>query len=192
MHRARYYKTSKDFDSRNYPNTLTNINVYPHIYVTESYEKYTDDSVQKEQHPVQKEQHPVQMDMKWTTVQQSNSKHPDVWGPAFWFTLHNGASAYPVEATPICAKRMRKFIIGMPIMIPCEKCQDHATAYIEQNYHKLNEIVKGRQNLFNFFVSFHNYVNERYGKPQMGYEEAYALYNGGVNVTKLSYSESEK
>ena len=185
MHRARYYKTSKDFHCKNYPNELTNINVYPHIYVMESHEKYTDDSVQKEQHP-------VQMDMKWTTVQQSNSKHPDVWGPAFWFTLHNGASAYPVEATPICAKRMRKFIIGMPIMIPCEKCQDHATAYIEQNYHKLNEIVKGRQNLFNFFVSFHNYVNERYGKPQMGYEEAYALYTGGVNVTKLSYSHSEK
>jgi len=186
MHRARYYKTSKDFHYSNYPNVLTNVqHVYPHIYVTESHEKPTDD-------PVQTEQPPVQMNMKWTTVQHSNSKHPDVWGPAFWFTLHNGASAYPVEATPICAKRMRKFIIGMPIMIPCEKCQDHATAYIEQNYHKLNEIVRGRQNLFNFFVSFHNYVNERYGKPQMGYEKAYDLYNGGVNLTKLSYSHSEK
>ena len=189
MHRARYYKTSKDFYCSNYTNTLTNVQqVYPHIYVTEIHEKSTDDPVQTEQYP---DQPPVKMDMKWTTVQHSNTKHPDVWGPAFWFTLHNGASVYPVEATPICAKRMRKFIIGMPIMIPCEKCQDHATAYIEQNYHKLNEIVKGRQNLFNFFVSFHNYVNERYDKPQMGYEEAYDLYNGGVNVTKLSYSENK-
>jgi hypothetical protein len=185
MHRARYYKTSKDFHYNNYPNVLTNVHqVYPHIYVTESHEKSTDD-------PVQTEQPPVKMNMKWTTVQQSNSKHPDVWGPAFWFTLHNGASVYPVEASSICAERMKGFIIGMPIMVPCEKCQDHATAYIEQNYHRLNEIVSGRQNLFNFFVSFHNYVNERYDKPQMGYEEAYDLYTNGVNVTKLSYSENK-
>ena len=185
MSRGRYYKTSKDFHYRNYPNVLTNVqHVYPHIYVTESPEESTDD-------PVPVDQPPVKMNMKWTTLQQSNSKHPDVWGPAFWFSLHNGASVYPVKATPICAERMKGFIIGIPIMIPCEKCQDHATAYIEQNYHHLNEIVSGRQNLFNFFVSFHNYVNERYGKPQMGYEEAYALYTGGVNVTKLSYSENK-
>ena len=108
MHRARYYKTSKDFHYNNYPNVLTNVHhVYPHIYVTESHEKSTDD-------PVQTEQPPVKMNMKWTTVQQSNSKHPDVWGPAFWFTLHNGASVYPVEASSICAERMKGFIIGMP------------------------------------------------------------------------------
>jgi hypothetical protein len=188
MHRARYYKTSKDFYYSNNPSILNNVqNVYPRIDVTESHEHSRDDQV-----PDPVDQPPVKMNMKWTTIQHSNSKHPDVWGPAFWFTLHNGASVYPVNATPICAERMKSFIIGMPIMIPCEKCQDHATAYIEQNYHRLNKIVNGRQNLFNFFVSFHNYVNERYGKPQMGYEEAYALYTGGVNLTKLSYSESEK
>ena len=187
MSRGRYYKTSKDFHYRNYPNVLTNVQrVYPHIYVTESSEESTDDLI-----PVLVEQPPVKMNMKCTTLQNANSKHPDVWGPAFWFSLHNGASVYPVKATPICAERMKGCIIGIPIMIPCEKCQDHATAYIEQNYHHLNEIVSCRQNLFNFFVSFHNYVNERYGKPQMGYEEAYDLYTGGVNVTKFSYSENK-
>ena len=187
MHRARYYKTSKEFHYRNNPNVLSNVQqVYHPIYVTETPEESIVDQAQ-----VLVEQPPVKMNMKWTTLQNANSKHPDVWGSAFWFSLHNGASVYPVKATSICAERMKGFIIGIPIMIPCEKCQDHATAYIEQNYHRLNEIVSSRQNLFNFFVSFHNYVNERYGKPQMGYEEAYDLYTKGVNVTKLSYSENK-
>ena len=197
MSRGRYYKTSKDFHYSNYPNVLSTVNhvyPYPYTYVTKSDQElpvnhvtYVSESDQES--PV--DQLPVTMNMKWTTLQHVNSGHPNVWGPAFWFTLHNGAAKYPIKAAPICAERMRGFIIGMPLMIPCETCQDHATAYIEQNYHNLNEIVSCRQNLFNFFVSFHNYVNKRYNKPDMGYEEAYALYTGGVNVTKLSYSENK-
>lgn len=130
------------------------------------------------------------MDMKWETVQYANSKDPQVWGSAFWFTLHNGASSYPEKASPICADRMKGFILGMPVMIPCDKCQDHATAYIEENYYRINEIISGREHLFNFFVSFHNHVNKRYGKPEMSNEDARALYTGRTNVTKLTYSDS--
>ena len=131
---------------------------------------------------------PNKLDMKWTTLEYANPSDPRVWGPAFWFTLHNGAARYPIKASPICAERMKGFILGMPVMIPCEKCQDHATSHIEANYGRLNEIVSGREQLFNFFVSFHNYVNERYDKPKMSNEDAHALYTNGVNVTKLEYS----
>jgi hypothetical protein len=130
------------------------------------------------------------MNMKWTTVEYANSGDPKVWGPAFWFTLHNGAARYPIKASPICKESMKGFIMGMPYMIPCEKCQDHAFAHIEQNYYRINEIVSGREQLFNFFVSFHNYVNKRYGKPEMDYKTAYDLYTSSTNVTKLTYSES--
>jgi hypothetical protein len=85
---------------------------------------------------------------------------------------------------------MKGFIMGMPYMIPCEKCQDHAIAHIEQNYYRMNEIVSGREQLFNFFVSFHNYVNKRYGKPEMDYKKAYDLYTSSTNVTKLTYFDS--
>ena len=128
------------------------------------------------------------LDMKWTTVEYANPSDPRIWGPAFWFTLHNGAIRYPIKASRICAERMKGFILGIPVMIPCEKCQDHATSYIEANYSKIDEIVSGREQLFNFFVSFHNNVNERYNKPIMSNEDAYALYTSGVNVTKLEYS----
>lgn len=131
---------------------------------------------------------PNKLDMKWSTVEYANPSDPRVWGPAFWFTLHNGSARYPIKASPICAERMKGFILGMPVMIPCEKCQDHATSYIEANYCRLNEIVSGRDQLFNFFVSFHNSVNERYDKPKMSNDDAYTLYTSGVNVTKLEYS----
>lgn len=140
---------------------------------------YIHDSEKKEQN---------KLDMKWTTVEYANPRDPRVWGPAFWFTLHNGSVNYPIKASPIWAERMKGFILGMPVMIPCEKCRDHATSHIEANYYRLNEIVSGREELFNFFVSFHNYVNERYDKPKMSNEDAYDLYTSGVNVTKLEYS----
>ena len=131
-----------------------------------------------------------EMNMRWTTLKYANSSDPNVWGPAFWFTLHNGAARYPIKASPICAERMKGFIMGIPVMIPCEKCQDHATAHIEQNYYRMNEIVSGREQLFIFFVSFHNYVNKRYGKPEMDYKKAYDLYTRPTNVTKLTYFDS--
>ncbi len=101
---------------------------------------------------------------------------PKIWGPSFWFTLHNGAVKYPQTASPICAKRMKGFITGIPVMLPCELCSDHATAYIEKHSDKLDKVVSTRENLFNFFVDFHNQVNIRYGKPVISYLEAYNLY----------------
>jgi len=116
-----------------------------------------------------------------------SSGNPEVWGPAFWFTLHNGAAKYPLKASPIWADRMKGFILGMPVMIPCEKCSDHATSHIEANYERLDDIVSGRDKLFNFFVDFHNKVNRLYGKPQMSYEEAFKLYSGRAHVLRLEY-----
>lgn len=132
-----------------------------------------------------------EVDLEWDTIKYTNSVDPRVWGPAFWFTLHNSSARYPVNASPVCRKAMKDFILGMPIMIPCEECADHATAHIEANHSRLDEVTSGRQQLFNFFVDFHNLVNRRYGKPVMGYEEAFSLYTGRANVKKLSYKSCD-
>ena len=93
---------------------------------------------------------------------EGNGTSPDVFGPPFWFTLHNGANKYPENPNKIVQKKMKDFIIAIPIMLPCLKCKDHATSYIESNLEKLDKIVSSRKNLFNFFVDFHNYVNKTY------------------------------
>lgn len=111
--------------------------------------------------------------------QQINTGDPNIWGPKMWFTLHNGAIKYPIKASPIFAERMKGFILGLPVMIPCDKCQDHATAHIEANWSRLDDVVSGRDKLFKFFVDFHNRVNKWINKPEMSYENAYKLYKSG-------------
>ena len=101
---------------------------------------------------------------------------PDVFGPPLWFCLHNAAAHYPIHASPAFAERMKNIIVGLPVLIPCETCKEHATKYIEEKKHTLMEICKTRETLFNFFVDFHNYVNIRLEKKVWTYDEAKALY----------------
>lgn len=125
-------------------------------------------------------------ELQHTVVKNVNSSDPEVWGPSFWFSLHNGALKYPINPSPIWKERMKHFIIGIPVMLPCEKCSHHASSYIESQYKNLDDIVKNKDNLFTFFCNFHNIVNERLNKPQITIEEAYKLYNNNFNVTKIN------
>ena len=109
--------------------------------------------------------------------QKEDNRNPKVWGPHFWFILHNGALNYPPLANPLCIERMKNFIIGIPIMIPCETCKEHATSYIEKNKDYFDYICSSRDKLFKFFVDFHNYVNIRQNKAEMSYDDAYKLYD---------------
>jgi len=113
---------------------------------------------------------------------------PQVFGPPMWFTLHNAAAYYPENASPITKERMKNVILGLPVLIPCAKCKEHATSYIEKHYNDLDKICSGRDSLFKFFVDFHNYVNQRYSKRIFTYEEAMKLYSGNAKVNKFSYS----
>ena len=87
-------------------------------------------------------------------------KSPDVWGPSFWFILHNGANSYENSPSPLTVKRMKNFIIGIPIMVPCASCREHSTGYIEEKMDKLDDICSNKDKLFNFFVDFHNFVTK--------------------------------
>jgi len=128
-----------------------------------------------------------QLRLRYEEKKEENTSSPNVFGPSFWFTLHNGASRYPLKASPIQAEKMKGFIRGIPIMLPCENCSEHAQSYIESNDNRLDEIVSGRENLFKFFWEFHNFVNRRYGKREPTLEEAKSMYMGKVNVVYLKY-----
>jgi hypothetical protein len=117
-----------------------------------------------------------------------NTGSPEIWGPAYWFGLHNAASKYPGKATPLWKERMKNYILGIPVSVPCEKCSVHATAYIENHYNDLDSVVSGRDNLVEFFCTFHNYVSKRLGKPEMKLEDVIELYSSPAKVTKLQLS----
>jgi hypothetical protein len=125
--------------------------------------------------------------MKWETSTYTHMSDPNVWGPAFWFILHNGSSKYPVSASNLIINRMKGFIKGIPLMLPCPDCKYHAICHIELNKDNLDDICSSREKLFSFFVEFHNIVNKRYGKPTVSVEDAYKMYNGSVAVSTLKY-----
>ena len=129
------------------------------------------------------------INMKWETKSYTNTSDPSVWGPSFWFTLHNGASKYPESASPITQSRMKGYILGLPYMLPCPTCQVHASTHIQklQDENKLDDIVSCKDNLFNFFVDFHNFVNKRYNKTEMSYKDAHKIYSSGANVSRMVY-----
>ena len=73
-------------------------------------------------------------------------------------------------------------------MLPCEVCQGHANNHIQKHKANLDTITNGRENLFKFFVDFHNIVNKRYNKPIISVKDAYKLYNNGANVNTMVIS----
>lgn len=127
------------------------------------------------------------MDVQYSTSSYSNTADPRVWGPAFWLSLHNGASKYPVNASAPTRQGMKGFILGIPYMVPCDKCAEHARAHIEANYKNLDDIVSGKDKLFEFFWTFHQYVNNRYNKVGLTLQEAWIKYTNGANVTSINY-----
>lgn len=115
----------------------------------------------------------------YSMYQNTSSKKgnlPEVFGPPLWFSLHNASAYYPTNASPLHAERMKNIILGIPVLLPCETCKEHATNYIEEKKHLLSDICKTKEALFEFFVDFHNYVNERLGKPFLSYKEAERIY----------------
>jgi len=127
------------------------------------------------------------MKIKYKQLDHANPGNPTVWGPAMWFSLHNGASKYPKSASLFWKDRMKSFIQGIPVMIPCENCADHACAYIESQSCNLETIVSSRDNLMIFFIDFHNFVNERLGKPIMSREAARKMFNGTADVLTVEW-----
>jgi hypothetical protein len=119
---------------------------------------------------------------------ETTTTDPYVWGPLFWFSLHNGAINYPENASEHISKNMKGFIMGIPYMLPCVKCSEDAKAYIINNHSNLDSICSGREKLFKFFFDFHNYVNKKLGKSEIKYEDALKMYSGKVKLTNISYS----
>ena len=143
--------------------------------VPTKYEEY------KRQPPFQPPvQIPVQIPVQPPDVVKSekikNTSNPAIWGPSFWFTIHNGICTYPISASLIQKERMKGFILGIPVMLPCEICKVHATHYIDDIKKQLDIICSGRDSLFKWSVDFHNSVNKRNNKKEISYEEAYKIY----------------
>jgi hypothetical protein len=127
------------------------------------------------------------LNIEWSKKAKVTTASPEINGPPFWFTLHNGAAHLPKNISPISMHRIRGFIDGIPEMQPCLACSEHARTYIEKNKSKIEQMSTGDE-VFAFFVDFHNFVNKRLGKKLVSVQEAKAMYSGGENVSVMTYA----
>lgn len=127
------------------------------------------------------------MSICFEEVEVSNLSNPEVWGEAFWFMLHLGAASAPEFISPEQAMGYWGFVEGIPLMIPCRNCSQHARQFIAQHRGDKQNICSTRGNLFDFFIRFHNAVNKRTGKPLCNSEDMYKKFTGGGVIKKVRY-----
>lgn len=131
----------------------------------------------------------IEMNVDTTIVGSSND--PVLFGPSFWFTLHNGAVSYPDNPSKYVRDGMKQLIINLPLLIPCKSpCREHFYDYIRRRHSSIDDVVASRRQLFPFFVDMHNYVNARYGKAIVTLDDAKAVYGytNGKTTMRITYS----
>ena len=112
------------------------------------------------------------------------SSRPAVWGPKFWYILHNGSVHYPEQPTNLAMHRMHLFLKTIPYFLPCGDCRNHAIDFINSVPDQvMNKHLSSKQALVSFFVDFHNHVNVRTGKQKVDTNVVYSNIEkiGGVS-----------
>jgi len=103
-------------------------------------------------------------------------RDPTLWGPHLWAYLHFSASNYPDKPSGEQIEEMKQWLCSLPVTIPCSSCSQHYKAYIDARRGDLDVVCGSRNTLFKFLVDIHNKVNERNGKTEMSYADAWKLY----------------
>jgi hypothetical protein len=101
---------------------------------------------------------------------------PALWGRPFWFSLHFGALNYPDSPNNEMIEMSVGFIKGIPVMLPCDICKNHASEYIYKRRNALRKIASSKENLFKFYWEFHNEVNRQNMKKEISLSEAYDIF----------------
>lgn len=87
----------------------------------------------------------------------------EVFGPHYWFTLHNSAANYPEYPTDKDKDDFRGLFNTVVRNVPCnDSCRIHARDYVRM--HSLEPALENRDRLFDYLCHFHNYVNKLNGK----------------------------
>ena len=94
---------------------------------------------------------------------------------SYWKCLHFLSFIYPDEPSDNNKKEIKKLLSKMKADgISCPQCRQHFINYLQKL--NIDEIVKSKDSLFNFFVDLHNSVNKKLGKGVLNYEKVRELY----------------
>ena len=102
---------------------------------------------------------------------------PGVWGPGVWLSLHSlGHQADSEEKIPAFIQSVNVIVSELP----CDDCRKDGVSYIQT--HPI-EVCKDLKNTdgkcigpFYWVHGYHNWVNRKIGKEELGYDEVYNYF----------------
>ena len=86
----------------------------------------------------------------------------NTWGPRMWKKMH-------VESLNQNRDTFIDLLIRVDKTIPCGMCRQHFREYVKSHP------IRPNTNLVTWTIDFHNNVNDRLGKPQLSYPEAFII-----------------
>lgn len=90
---------------------------------------------------------------------------PDKFGPYFWGALHL-AALFGDDAPALAQTYLSN--------LPCPACRAHFKGVLQDNPAPQDA---SREKIFLWSVDIHNIVNERLGKPKIGYDAAFVKWS---------------
>jgi hypothetical protein len=97
-----------------------------------------------------------------------------LWGEPIWFFFHTMAEKVNPDSFQIIRVRFFQIVSNICKNLPCPICAEHATQYL--NNTNLNT-VQTKEQLIDFFFTFHNSVNMRKGVPLFPKEQLRDKYS---------------
>ena len=79
------------------------------------------------------------------------------WGPSAWVFLHSVAQRYPRNPTEEDKNNYRNFYENIENMLPCGKCRESYTKYIQ--ILPIRFFLSRREDLILWLYTIHNFVN---------------------------------
>jgi hypothetical protein len=96
----------------------------------------------------------------------------NLWGPAYWFTLHTITFQYPFHPTENDKLHYKLFFEQLQFLLPCKYCRIH----YQQNWKEIPIQLDSRRSLVEWLIKFHNQVNVITGKPIYTLEQVMYQY----------------
>jgi len=106
------------------------------------------------------------------------------WGEPIWFFFHTMAEKVKPESFSSIRMELLQIITSICKNLPCPYCSQHAVTYLEST--NINNI-KTKEQLIDFFYTFHNEVNKRKGFELFPRELLHDKYSKANTVNIINY-----
>lgn len=99
-----------------------------------------------------------------------------VWGPQFWFILHNISFNYPVNPTKEDINNYHTFFKSLRYVLPCKHCRENVVKNMKElKFSK--KVFVNRETLSKWVYNLHNHVNKMLNKNvKISFEEVRCMH----------------